>query len=428
MPQRPSAGTPSRRSPQNQKWIILAICAAFVVPMIACGKKGPPLPPLVKLPSPPADITAERRGDAVDITLTVPGTNTDGTRPANVASVDVYAVTLPLTAAPITEAQILKMATKVASLEVKAPADPNDTAEADDPDEVTEPLEGKGLDQGVVAHVHETLTPAMMKLAELPKDKKAPPAPTGSMPLAGPPPTPTLRTYAMVGVSAKGKKGPLSKRVTVPLVPPPPPPASMKFGYDEKAVTLTWSPVAFGIAGPGASDDVLQARVLNASDAVVAYNVYDVSGPEPVKLTKTAIAAATFADARITFGEKRCYVVRTAATISAVSIESDASPTSCETLVDTFAPATPKAVNAVPSDGVINLIWEPNTEKDLAGYIVLRAMAPSEDLQPITKDVLVEASFKDVVPAGVRYVYAVRAVDKSGNASASSNRVEETAR
>ena len=32
------------------------------------------------------------------------------------------------------------------------------------------------------------------------------------------------------------------------------------------------------------------------------------------------------------------------------------------------------------------------------------------------------------VQAGVRYVYAVRAVDKAGNASPPSNRVDETAR
>jgi hypothetical protein len=32
------------------------------------------------------------------------------------------------------------------------------------------------------------------------------------------------------------------------------------------------------------------------------------------------------------------------------------------------------------------------------------------------------------VPAGVRYIYAVEAVDKAGNVSAPSNRIEETAR
>ena len=41
---------------------------------------------------------------------------------------------------------------------------------------------------------------------------------------------------------------------------------------------------------------------------------------------------------------------------------------------------------------------------------------------------VLETSFNDTVQPGVRFVYAVRAVDKAGNASAPSNTVEETAR
>jgi hypothetical protein len=168
--------------------------------------------------------------------------------------------------------------------------------------------------------------------------------------------------------------------------------------------------------------------VLNAATPTISYNVYDVSGPDSVKLTATPIAEPTFTDPRVVFGEKRCYVVRTAETVSAVGIESDASAQSCDTFKDTFPPAPPKSLNAVPSEGVITLIWEPSAEKDLAGYIVLRATAPNQDLQPITKEPITDASFKDAVPAGVRYVYAVKAVDKSGNVSGISDRVEESAR
>ena len=39
-----------------------------------------------------------------------------------------------------------------------------------------------------------------------------------------------------------------------------------------------------------------------------------------------------------------------------------------------------------------------------------------------------EARFSDQVKGGVAYVYAVEAVDKAGNVSPMSNRVEETAR
>ena len=62
---------------------------------VGCGKKGPPLPPLVKVPVAPADFTAERRGTEIRIQFTVPSTNTDGTKPANVARVEVYRFTGP---------------------------------------------------------------------------------------------------------------------------------------------------------------------------------------------------------------------------------------------------------------------------------------------------------------------------------------------
>src|SRR4029079_7354192 len=121
---------------------------------------------------------------------------------------------------------------------------------------------------------------------------------------------------------------------------------------------------------------------------------------------------------RIAWGEQRCYVVRTVETVGGLTIESDAATTKCEKLVDTFPPAVPKDVKAIPSEGAINRIWEPNTEKDLGGYIVMRgAAAPDAPLEPVTPSPIQEPSFKDTVQAGVAYAYAVKAVDKAGNAS-----------
>ena len=97
-------------------------------------------------------------------------------------------------------------------------------------------------------------------------------------------------------------------------------------------------------------------------------------------------------------------------------------------LIDTFPPAAPKELKAVSTDGVISLIWEANSEGDLAGYIVLRAQAPADRLAPVLSAPVLETSFNDAVQPGVRFIYAVIAVDKAGNASTPSNRVEETAR
>jgi hypothetical protein len=78
------------------------------------------------------------------------------------------------------------------------------------------------------------------------------------------------------------------------------------------------------------------------------------------------------------------------------------------------------------------LIWSPSTEPDLGGYVVLRSEAPGDTLQPLTRAPITDARYRDTdVKSGVRYVYAVIAVDNRlplANVSSESERVEETVR
>jgi hypothetical protein len=153
--------------------------------------------------------------------------------------------------------------------------------------------------------------------------------------------------------------------------------------------------------------------------------------PFPRLLTPTPIQTTTFTDARIEFGATRCYVVRTVDMIGPGSIQSVSSPPVCVKPKDTFAPAAPKSLQAVASEGAISLIWDANTETDLAGYIVLRAAASSNRFEPITPAPIRETTYRDTaVRRGVRYVYVVIAVDTATppNRSEFSNRVDEAAR
>ena len=78
---------------------------------------------------------------------------------------------------------------------------------------------------------------------------------------------------------------------------------------------------------------------------------------------------------------------------------------------------------------MINLIWDANSEADLAGYIVLRGDVPGGTLQPLMREPITETRYAArTARPGVRYAYEVIAVDKAGNRSRSSNRVEEAAR
>jgi hypothetical protein len=387
-----------------------------------CGKKGPPLPPLLHLPAAPVDVAATRRGDQVVVELTVPTANTDNTRPANVQQVDVYGITA---SGRVTDEQLVKRGTKVGQVAVKAPRDPNDTAEPDESDADVEPPVGNGLDQGARATVEEHLAAAALIPVDVASaDGHRPKADARAAgPLLGPAVRALTRTYVGVGVNTHGKRGPLSRRVDVPLVPPPLPPASPKIAYDERAITLTWSAAATG-------EGLLPSYPLGATAPALTYQVYEVpKAPAPqVRLTKAPIAETTYSDPSVTFGAERCFAVRTVATMGPLSVESDEAAPSCVSLKDTFPPAAPKGLSGVASEGTISLIWDANSEKDLAGYLVLRGEAPGETMAPITPTPIQATNFNDTVPAGVRYVYAIVAVDTAGNKSALSNRFEEAAR
>ena len=139
----------------------------------------------------------------------------------------------------------------------------------------------------------------------------------------------------------------------------------------------------------------------------------------------------TFTDQAVAFGTKRCYDVRTVAGQGNVAFESQPSPAACVTPADTFPPAAPTSLAAVAGQGVISLIWVGVDAADLAGYLVLRGDAPSGELTPLFEAPIRETTYRDTTAKpGVRYAYAVVAVDKASppNRSALSNRAEETAR
>ena len=111
---------------------------------------------------------------------------------------------------------------------------------------------------------------------------------------------------------------------------------------------------------------------------------------------------------------------------------SEPSPRICVTAVDIFPPAVPAGVAAVPSEGGISLIWEPNPEIDLGGYLVLRREPGDATLRQLTPAPVAETRYRDTdVQPGRRYIYSVVAIDTQlplPNMSPESALVEEIAR
>jgi hypothetical protein len=390
----------------------------IVVSSAGCGQKGPPLPPIVRTPAPPG-LTANRRGSTIELALSVPNANTDGSRPANLTRIDIYAMNGPATA--LTDEDFLKRGTKVASVAVKSPKSENETIEQNEPAENAEPTVGTGLEQGASSAIAETITDSLLETEPSQRDRHEARDGRHDAPLVGPPGLTQLRTYLGVGVDRNGRQGRFSKRVSVPLQFPPPPPGPIAIGYDEKKIVITWKPVDTG----SGSENVLPSRSFGPLQPPLAYNLYDATTGQ--LLNGKPVLEYGYEDTRMSWGTNRCYLVRSVVIVAKLPIESDATGPTCEMLVDRFPPAAPKGLNAVATEGAINLIWEPNTEPDLAGYYVLRAIG-DEPLQRITPEPVSDASFFDNVQRGLRFTYAVEAVDKAGNVSRPSERVEETAR
>jgi hypothetical protein len=276
-----------------------------------------------------------------------------------------------------------------------------------------------------------------------------PPDKTTAAPVVGEPPkvaapfvghllpdAPLVRYYVAVGVSRSDRRGPFSQRRVVPLIAPPPAPPSLALKPTEQAVEVSWDAPAGApqrIQQPRAQGELRVSRSVLPEPPLFGYNVYDVTVDPPVdlpiRLNEAPLDTTTFSDEQVEFGKERCYVVRTVQPRGGMPVESAPAPRQCITRTDVFPPAAPKNLTAVGTEGAVSLIWEPVDVADLAGYLVLRGEAGSETLQPVTPSPVSETTYRDApVKPGVRYVYAVVAVDKTGNRSVESNRVEELAR
>jgi hypothetical protein len=96
---------------------------------------------------------------------------------------------------------------------------------------------------------------------------------------------------------------------------------------------------------------------------------------------------------------------------------------------DVFPPAVPSGLTVVADAQAraMDLSWTPDTDTDLAGYVVYRRdVTTGGAMERITPKAGVPPSYSDGnVVAGHQYAYAVSAVDQDGNESAKSAEVME---
>jgi hypothetical protein len=432
--------------------VILLAC----VVVGGCGKKGPPLAPIVRLPSAVAMIQAQRVGSDAFVTLTIPNTNIDRSMPIDIGRVEIYGYT---GRRPPPAARWVEFGELVASIPVIPPLAPGVAPAEPAPVDLS-----KGALPGTMVTVVDRLTSEKFAQGKV----ENPPVRGGRAPVpvvatTAPEPDVVRRFYIATAFSLRGRPGPPSTAAEFPLIDTPEPPAFVAAPYTDAKIALEWPPSG-GIVGflfnsalpaedPPLNDSFEPIVEPSANAAVlptgpVRYNVYRELEPDPfappdpigrlpwnevtpMPINAAPLDAMTFSDA-VEFNRERCYIVRAVRGMPPNAVEGDASMPNCFIPVDMFPPAAPTRLVAVADEGGISLIWEPNTEPDLAGYLVLRGEPTDATLQPLTPVLVTEARFRDThVSAGKKYVYAVVALDSRlpfGNISAESNRTEETAR
>jgi hypothetical protein len=429
----------------------------LLLALVACGKKGPPLAPLRVAPARIEDLVVAKTGDEIRARFTVPSANADQTKPADLVAVELYAISGEAedpAGNSLAGTQFIRFADLVGRVQVAPPETPGETpdptrgsvaerarAAAEIAARATQPA------QGSPATLVEQLTRGDFTPFVHPDKRAAPvrPATTVLVRPLGPPPAEELfsRTYVAVGVSRHGTKSALSNRVSVPLVDAPAPPTAVAVTHAETSATVTWTEPAgaWRRVQRAAEPGQLEARSLAPGVTPTTYNVYRVTrtpGGEqvsPQPLNATPIEGTAFTQGPIALGGEGCYQVRALRVYGNARLESLPSATACTTFADTFAPPAPANLAAVGSEGGVSLIWDPSPGGDVAGYLVLRgeigAAGPPATLEPITAQPIGETTYRDETPRrGVRYVYAVVAVDGATppNRSSESNRVEEGAR
>jgi len=361
------------RSERCRLFSVAAIIALTCV-LWSCAAQAPPHPPRIERPIQVRDLAAEQVGTSVELRFTRPDTATDGELLTKPIEIEIFRRVTPPNA--------------------KAGANARQGAETNSAPLIT--LEGSDLSRHTVDHKFEY------------SDQLAP---TDFSRFLGS--ALTFRVRALTrGFRGRPVEGELSNDARLALLDVSRPVEALTVEVTEKALKLRWSPPTETVTGRPAG-------------AITGYQVYrsDHGKPGPYERVGEA-SEPSYVDASFEFGTLYSYKVR------AVSREDGHTAESMDSAAveilprDVFPPAAPAGLSGLYTAGAVELIWNPNTEPDLAGYGIYRHEAGGH-AERLNAELLPSPLFRDTaLTPGRHYLYSVTAIDLSGNESAVSSEVE----
>jgi hypothetical protein len=368
--------------------LLLAVAALLWI--TGCASIGPPLPPSLELPKPPADLRAARKGNQVKLTWTIPARTTDR------ESVRYLGKTLVC--------RSLAATVKQCETPVGEAPPPPDFASA-----------RKSAPHKLSATFTDIL-PAAIEQEH----------PSG------------FATYAVEVLNRARRGAGISNQVQVALVPTLSPFNRFGAHTNVQGVLISWEcPAA---SGPGGRSDAKYLfRIYRRAEGKTAEGKTNETRIAQVDAAGCVTGAgdriSSFLDQNIEWENTYDYRAAVVSVVeaegkAAVEVEGDDAPEVKIFAHDIFPPSVPAGLQAVFSgpgqQAFIDLIWAPVTDADLEGYEVYRHEAGSAAVKLNAEPVRTPA-FRDAqVVAGRTYFYSVSAVDQRGNESARSEEASES--
>jgi predicted small lipoprotein YifL len=340
--------------------------------LTACGKKGPPLPPEVRLPIPPAGLRASIDENAILVTWTNPGTRIDGSRLRDLTEVRVYrrgdTDDGPLKPAILSRGRIVGYE-QIAAIRLDSPA----------------PATVRGLNVEWVDR--SGLVPGHRYV------------------------------YVLTALDAQGRSSPPSERRPITFLAAPMPPLDVQATAGNRQVTINWrAPGEFTDATPATGE--IRYIVLRS---VGTEKSMEVITPQPIDAT-------TYTQTGLQNDTEYHYAVRAVRVDPRATVTGPPSTAVAATPFETARPSAPHNLVGVPSADAVRLAWSGSPEPNVASYAVYRAIGSAAPNRIGTTPAgTTTFTDRDVRP-GLTYRYTVTALDdaRRPNESPPSNEVTLT--
>jgi len=358
----------------------------FLVPLfllftfVFCGKKGPILPPIKKIPQKVEVFEIAQRGKKLILEWENPAAYKDGSSLSDIAEIEIWHV----------------------------------EQEREDAEKES------GGDKKVTLAEFERIARLAVSIkkerfsAYRAKGNEAPGKFRYFYELTGKDFTPKNLTFGLRVKDRKKRKSAFSDLLSIEPKIISLPPAGIKATVFKDRIEITWNP---------AEKNIDQSSPPHFK----GYNIYKLNeAGSAYRLNSQLVKERKYGDKDILLGEVYRYFLRAVISDSPPLSESDNSEVIEVLAKDTFAPAVPSGLVSIATEDFISISWDANLEKDLAGYRVWRKMEGEDKYISLTPLPIQGNAFNDAsVEKNKRYYYAITALDKSGNESPKSESVSQ---